>query len=69
MATSEVVSIAIGGGGDRWQDATERRGSPITEATFDLTAFRGSYCRVTAVDAERRRAWSNPIRLIQSGAP
>jgi hypothetical protein len=61
VATSEVASIAIGGGGDRWQAATEQRGSPITEATFDVTAFRGSYCRVTAVDGARRRAWSNPI--------
>jgi predicted metal-dependent phosphoesterase TrpH len=61
VATSKVASIAIGGGGDRWQDATEQRGSAITEATFDLTAFRGSYCRVTAVDSGRRRAWSNPI--------
>lgn len=59
VATSEVASIAIGGAGDRWQAATERRGT--REATFDVSAFRGSYCRVTAVDGERRRAWSNPI--------
>ena len=59
MATSEVTSIAIGGGGDRWLDATEQRGS--LDATFDVGAFRGGYCRVTAVDGSRRRAWSNPI--------
>jgi hypothetical protein len=59
VVTSEVVSIAIGGGGDRWLDATEQRGS--LEATFDVSPFRGSYCRVTAVDGSRRRAWSNPI--------
>jgi hypothetical protein len=61
VATSEVAWIAIGGGGDHWLDATEQRGSPITEATFDVSAFRGSYCRVTAVDGSRRRAWGNPI--------
>jgi hypothetical protein len=60
VETSEVALIAIGGGGDRWLDATEQRG-PITEATFDVSAFRGGYCRVTAVDGARRRAWSNPI--------
>jgi len=36
---------------------------PLTEATFDLSHFRGSFCRVTLVDADGRRAWSNPIWL------
>jgi hypothetical protein len=31
------------------------------EAEFDLTPFRGSYCRVTVVDPAGRQAWSNPV--------
>jgi hypothetical protein len=61
VATSEVVCIALGGRGDRWQAATEKRGDNVTEATFDLEPFRGSYCRVTVIDAAGRRAWSNPV--------
>jgi hypothetical protein len=64
VSTSHAACIALGGGGDRWQDATEARGPderPITEATFDLTPFQGSYCRVTVIDERRRRAWTNPI--------
>ena len=61
VATSEVVCISLGGGGDRWQAGTEERASNLTQATFDLEPFRGSYCRVTAIDAAGRRAWSNPV--------
>lgn len=44
----------------RWQVAPP--GAPLlTEATFTLDHFRGSFCRVTVVDADGRRAWSNPI--------
>jgi hypothetical protein len=32
----------------------------LSEADFDLTPFRGSYCRITVVDQGGRRAWSNP---------
>ena len=38
-------------------------GAPITEAEFDVAAFRDSYCRITVVDAAGRRAWGNPIWL------
>jgi len=64
VETSQVYAIVLTGGGDRWQSAEERSsedGEPIIEADFDLTPFRGSYCRVTIVDPQRRRAWSNPI--------
>ena len=61
VATSEVVCISLGGGGDRWQAGTEERANNLTQATFDLEPFRGSYCRVTAIDAAGRRAWSNPV--------
>src|SRR5215210_6165753 len=52
VETSEAYAISLTGGGDRWQSAEERtstNGEPITGAGFDLTPFRGSYCRVTLV--------------------
>jgi hypothetical protein len=64
VKTCGVYAITLTGGGDRWQSAEERRsddGEPIAEAEFDLTPFRGSYCRVTLIDTEGKRAWSNPI--------
>lgn len=38
-------------------------GDGVTEGTFPLGAFAGSYCRVTVMDAAGKRAWSNPIWL------
>jgi hypothetical protein len=64
VETSDAYAITLTGGGDRWQSAEERRsgrGEPIAEADFDLTPFRGSYCRLTVIDPDGRRAWSNPI--------
>jgi hypothetical protein len=61
VATSEVACISVGGSGERWQAATEVRGDRLREASFDLEPFRGSYCRLTAIDAAGRRAWSNPL--------
>jgi hypothetical protein len=64
VATSPANAIALGGGGDRWLDgpsAIDERGGLATEAEFELAAFTGSYCRVTVIDADGRRAWSNPV--------
>ena len=64
VETSDVYAISLTGGGDRWRSGMERHGevdAPITEAEFDLTPFRGSYCRVIVVDPAGRRAWSNPV--------
>jgi len=61
VETSEVYAITLSGGGDRWQSAEERTGEPVTEAHFNISPFRRSYCRVTVVDTEGKRAWSNPI--------
>jgi hypothetical protein len=64
VATSPANAIALGGGGDRWLDglsAFDERGGLVSEAEFELTAFNGSYCRVTVIDADGRRAWSNPV--------
>src|SRR5215218_6133228 len=63
VETDEAYAISLTTSGDRWQSGKERRGeagAPITEAEFDLGPFRGSYSRVTVVDAAGRRAWSNP---------
>jgi len=64
VATSPVRAIALGGPGDRWLDGItvlDEDGGEVDHATFDLSAFKGSYCRVTVVDGAGRRAWSNPI--------
>jgi hypothetical protein len=64
VATSAVHAIALGGPGDRWLDGItvlDEEGGPVDHATFDLSAFEGSYCRVTVIDGAGRRAWSNPI--------
>lgn len=64
VETSEVVAIALTGGGDRWQRGTERLAEPgatIDAAEFDVGAFRGAYCRVVAIDRCGRRGWSNPV--------
>ena len=64
VETSEAYAISLTVGGDRWQIGSERHGevgTPIKEAEFDLAPFRGSYCRVSVVDQEGRRAWSNPV--------
>jgi len=64
VRTSEAYAITLTGGGDRWLSGATRTspsGAPISEAHFDLSSFRSSYCRITVVDAAGRRAWSNPI--------
>ena len=64
ISTSPAHAIALGGAGDRWLDAAsvvDEHGGIVTEADFDVSAFRDSYCRATVVDASGRRAWSNPI--------
>jgi hypothetical protein len=63
VKTSEAYAISLTTGGDRWQSGEERHNldGSISEAEFDLAPFRGSYCRVTVVDAAGKRAWSNPI--------
>jgi hypothetical protein len=61
VETGEAYAISLTGPGDRWQSTVERTGELITGAEFDLGSFRGSCCRVTVVDPEGRRAWSNPV--------
>jgi histidinol phosphatase-like PHP family hydrolase len=63
VRTSEAYAISLTTGGDRWQSGDERhnQNGKISEAEFDLTPFRDSYCRVTVVEPTGKRAWSNPI--------
>jgi hypothetical protein len=63
VKTSEVYAISLTTGGGRWQSGQERHGEdgPIREAVFDLAPFHGSCCRITVVDANGKRAWSNPV--------
>lgn len=60
VACSPARAIFISGPGSR---SEYRHGEGLTAADLPLTRFRGSYCRVTVVDAGGRRAWSNPIWL------
>ena len=63
VKTSDVHVIGLTGGGDRWLSGTERTSEPgatIAAAEFDLTPFRGAYCRVVAIDGDGKRAWSTP---------
>ncbi len=63
VKTSEAYAINLTTGGDRWQSGDERHDQTgnISEAEFDLTPFRDSYCRLIVVDPTGKRAWSNPI--------
>lgn len=57
---SPAVGIYVGGA----RAASYRaHGRGLTRCRFPLDQFRGSYCRVTVIDAAGKRAWSNPIWL------
>lgn len=62
----EVITIScspaasIYATGPYWS-AGAKHGRGIIDATFSLQDFNGAYCRVTVVDANGKRAWSNPI--------
>lgn len=63
VETEGVYAISLTGVGERWLGGEHRvgEGGDISEAEFDISPFRGSYCRVTITDAEGRRAWGNPV--------
>lgn len=60
VACSPAAAVAITGRGSRSQAI---RGAGLTEAVLPLRRFRDSYFRVTVIDGQGRRAWSNPIWL------
>lgn len=65
VSCTEARAIVLSGGGDRWQGAQQAVAPPgsdlLTEATLPVGPFHGSYCRVTIVGPDGRRAWSNPL--------
>lgn len=60
IACSPAASIIVSGPSAH---ACQKHGEALTEATFSLDGFAGRYCRVTIVDGNGKRAWSNPIWL------
>lgn len=63
VETSPVESVALLTGSSR---ALHVAGAHITRAVFDLAAYdawrrAGAWFRIVAIDAARRRAWTNPI--------
>ncbi|HXE46258.1 MAG TPA: CehA/McbA family metallohydrolase [Conexibacter sp.] len=62
VACSPCARVLLTGPSRLWRRWRWRLGPPLlTEAAFDVSRFRGSFCRVTVVDADGRRAWSNPV--------
>lgn len=65
VTCSPCARILLTGPGRLWRRWRWRIGPPgaplLTEAAFAISDFRGGFCRVTVVDADGRRAWSNPI--------
>jgi hypothetical protein len=48
--------------------AVQRLEPGMTKATLPLEQFRsGGFARVVVVDAERRRAWTNPVWWPEAG--
>ncbi len=58
--TSTVRSIHLLGPGARQVGV---RGTAITRGRLPLAKFAGSWCRAVVIDAEGRRAWTNPLWL------
>jgi hypothetical protein len=57
-----AYSVCVTGAGERWLDG--HHSFPRTEAgvaELDVSAFAGSFCRVTVVSRDGLRAWSNPL--------
>jgi hypothetical protein len=60
IACSPASTIAITGRGARSESTI---GEGLSEASFPLRRFAGSYFRLTVIDREGRKAWSNPVWL------
>lgn len=63
VACSPVRAIAVTGRGARSVRLTVPSGQTVSEADLSLEKLAGGYCRVTVVDAQGGRAWTNPIWL------
>jgi hypothetical protein len=60
VTCSPASAVVISGYG---ANAITRRGDGLTRCTLPVRQFAGSYLRVTVLDADGRRAWSNPLFL------
>ena len=60
VACSPAVRIYAVGRGSL---ARSCRGESLTECAFPLAPFSEGYCRITVIDAQGKRAWSNPFWL------
>jgi hypothetical protein len=70
VVSSPVMKVIVSGGGERYEC---RYGLELTRTRVPLTMFQngafeadpllGTYIRVTVVDAQGKRAWTNPIWL------
>jgi hypothetical protein len=70
ITSSPVMKVIVSAGGERYEC---RYGLDLTETRVPLAMFRngsfevdpalGTYLRVTVVDSQRKRAWTNPIWL------
>lgn len=55
---SPSEAIFVSGRGAKYEAVY---GPNCTRASLPIAKFAGAYCRVTVMDAARRRAWTNPI--------
>jgi histidinol phosphatase-like PHP family hydrolase len=62
VESSAAQAIFVSGPGAH---AVRQRGEDLTGASFSLEGFEHGYCRVTVIDGNSKRAWSNPIWLGQ----
>jgi hypothetical protein len=58
VRTSAARSILVAGHGAK---AQAHNGEGLVEASFDLTAFAGSWLRLVVTDAQGKRAWGQPM--------
>lgn len=61
VETSPVRAISLCGPTRQWREVQSAIGPEVVAASFDLSPFRGTHCRIIAIDPAGRRAWSNPI--------
>ena len=55
---SPAKAVIIAGRGSR---SDQVLGESLTEARFSLKKFKSGYFRITIIDSEDRKAWSNPL--------
>ncbi len=60
VKSSPVTAVAVTGRGAMSESC---RGSGLTDCELPVKRFRGSWFRVTVIDDQQRRAWTNPIWL------